>query len=65
MEEKGTNFLTELAGTEDLAEKKIKIYARLLTNIELAKAMDGLSARHAKRKQTLLDLATGEDNHEA
>ena len=40
MEEKRTDFLTELAGAEDLAEKKTKIYARLLTDVALAAEME-------------------------
>ena len=49
--------LEELAGLEDLAEKKTKIYSRLLTDIELATGMEKLSARHAERKEALLVLA--------
>ena len=52
-------FLTELIAMEDLAEKKTKIYSRLLTDTSLAKAMEALSARHAERKQTLTALMQG------
>jgi len=58
MKEKRTDFLTELAGAEDLAEKKTKIYARLLTDVALAAEMENLSSRHAKRKEALLCLTT-------
>ena len=47
----------ELAGLEDLAEKKTRIYSRLLTDIDLASDMERLSAKHAKRKEALLVLA--------
>lgn len=52
-------FLTVLAQLEDLAEKKMKIYSRLLTEVSLAKALEELSARHAERKSALESLACG------
>lgn len=52
-------FLTVLAQLEDLAEKKTKIYSRLLTETALAKALEELSARHAERKSALESLACG------
>ncbi len=59
MSENKDEIFGELAGLEDLAEKKTKIYSRLLTEVGLAKDMETLSARHAERKQALLVL-TGE-----
>ena len=56
MSENKEKVFGELAGLEDLAEKKTKIYSRLLTNMGLAKDMETLSARHAERKQALLVL---------
>ena len=44
---------------EDLAEKKMKIYARLLMDAALAEDMQTLASRHAQRKTTLESLANG------
>lgn len=52
-------FLLALAQVEDLAEKKSKIYSRLLTDAALAEDMEQLAARHAERKKTLESLAFG------
>ena len=49
-------FLKALATLEELAEKKTKIYSRLLTDVDLAKEMETLSLRHQNRKNTLLGL---------
>ena len=49
-------FLVE---REDIVEKKVKIYSRLLTDPTLAKTMEDLSLRHEKRKEGLLGLALG------
>jgi hypothetical protein len=49
-------FLKALATLEELAEKKTKIYSRLLTDVDLAKEMEVLSIRHQNRKNTLLSL---------
>ncbi len=48
--------LRVLARMEDLAEKKAKIYSRLLTDADLAKTMETLSVRHEERKERLLLL---------
>ena len=48
--------LRALASLEDLAEKKTKIYARLLTEESIAKEMERLSTRHAERKSVLTAL---------
>ncbi len=47
----------ELAKKEDLAEKKAKIYSRLLTEVSLATEMETLAVRHAERKELLLNFA--------
>lgn len=57
--EQEEEILTRLGGVEDLAEKKLKIYSRLLTDAALAEDMQTLAARHAKRKTTLISLASG------
>ena len=41
---------------EDLAEKKAKIYARLLTDMHLAEEMKSLALRHEERKELLVKL---------
>ena len=50
------NVLRALASLEDLAEKKTKIYARLLTETTIATEMERLSTRHAERKGSLTAL---------
>ena len=54
-----TQMLSTLAEIEDLAEKKTKIYSRLLTEQLLAKKMEELSSRHTMRKEQLEKLALG------
>ena len=54
-----TEKLKTLADMEDLAEKKTKIYSRILMDPALAKAMEEISLRHEKRKEALLELALG------
>ena len=49
--------LTRLSQAEDLAEKKMKIYARLLTDAALAEDMETLAVGHAERKTMLKSLA--------
>jgi hypothetical protein len=49
-------ILRALASLEDLAEKKTKIYARLLTEESIAETMGILSAHHAERKAVLTAL---------
>ncbi len=58
--EEEKTFLLKLAELEDLAEKKTKIYSRLLTDTALADEMAALSLRHEERKETLKALVTGE-----
>ncbi len=52
-------LLEGLAQLEDLAEKKTKIYSRILMEASLAQSMEALSLRHEKRKEKLLGLAFG------
>ncbi len=54
-----TELIKTLAEIEDLAEKKTKIYSRLLTEQVLARQMEELSARHTARKERLEQLAFG------
>lgn len=51
--------LSALVCMEDIAEKKTKIYSRLLTDPTLAKDMEELSMRHEKRKQAVKRLING------
>ena len=59
-----TELIKTLAEIEDLAEKKTKIYSRLLTEQVLAKEMEELSARHTARKERLEQLAFGKAKKE-
>ena len=65
MEKKGQDMQAEqellfsLVAREDILEKKVKIYSRLLTDPALAKTMETLSLRYEKRKEGLLTLALG------
>lgn len=43
----------KIIALEDLAEKKCKIYSRLLTEPTLAKQMEELASHHETRKKTL------------
>ena len=52
-------LLIALCQAEDLAEKKTKIYSRLLTDATLAKEMEELSFRHEQRKERLMALVNG------
>ncbi len=52
-------YLQEMLALEDLAEKKTKIYSRLLMDARLAGKMEELSARHAKRKEEIEGLLYG------
>ena len=48
--------LKTLVGVEDIAEKKTRIFSRLLMDATLAQDMEKLAKRHEERKQTLLGL---------
>ncbi len=58
--EQENEYLERLLALEDLAEKKTKIYSRLLMDVSLAKKMEELSARHADRKASIEKLLYGE-----
>ena len=55
-ENEALNLLLE---TEDLAEKKARIYSKLLTDQSLEKEMEELALRHAKRRAGLELLLYG------
>ncbi len=59
-----TELIKTLAEIEDLAEKKTKIYSRLLTEQALAKEMESLSDRHTQRRERLEKLAFGKSKKE-
>lgn len=61
---KEKELLSALLQAEDLAEKKTRVYSRLLTEISLAKKMEELANRHAERKQSLQALISGEKPNE-
>ena len=52
-------MLFSLVEREDILEKKVKIYSRLLTDLALAMTMDEMGFRHEKRKESLVALAVG------
>ncbi len=52
-------YLKNLIELEDLAEKKTKIYSRLLIDASLAGKMEELSARHKERRESLERLLYG------
>ena len=64
MIEKERKILLSLIQMEDIAEKKAKIYSRLLTETALAQEMEALASRHAERKKRLERLATGKEAKE-
>ena len=51
--EEEEKYLKELMELEALAEKKARIYARLLVEPPLAKKMEELALRHEERKERL------------
>ena len=59
LQEREKETLKKLLKLEDLAEKKSKIYARLLTDMGLAEELSALSLRHEKRKEALTELVFG------
>ena len=59
MENAEKEYLEKLIELEDLAEKKTKIYSRLLTEPYLAKALEKLSFRHEERREQLELLLYG------
>lgn len=59
--EKENEYLKNLMEMEDLAEKKTKIYSRLLIEPSLAGEMEELSARHQERKESIERLLYGKN----
>lgn len=55
-ERREKDCLKKLCAWEELAEKKTRIYSRLLTEVSLAKSMEELANRHKERKTTLTSL---------
>ncbi len=56
--------LAQLKRLEDLAEKKTKIFSRLLMDAALAQDLESLSLRHEQRKQAIC-LLLGEKSNKA
>ena len=50
------NSLNALLSIINIAEKKARIYSRLLTDVSLAKAMEKLACRHEEEKTALQSL---------
>ncbi len=53
-------YLEEMWTLEDLAEKKARIYARLLLHTEFAKKMEALACSHEEKKAKIEKLLLGE-----
>lgn len=51
--------LETLLALEDLAEKKTRIYSRLLMDAAIAERLEELANRHKKRKEILSKLLYG------
>ena len=56
MQEREICALKTLAEAEALAEKKLKIFSRILMDINLTKELDTLSKRHGNRRDALMHL---------
>lgn len=56
---KEEELLAELIAMEDLAEKKAKIYSRLLIEPSLALEMEEIAVLHQKRREVLQRLLYG------
>ena len=52
-------YLERLLELEALAEKKARIYSRLLVEPALAKKMDELASQHEQRKQSIYKILYG------
>ena len=59
MTEREDKVLSTLLELEDLAEKKAKIYSRLLTEVTMAQNMEKLAMRHEQRKESIEKLLYG------
>ena len=53
------DFLKELRNAEELGEKKMKIYSRLLMDAALAEDMERLAVSHEEQKKIWQKLTTG------
>ena len=53
MSEREKSVLAALVEREDLAEKKTRIYARLLTDAAVVKTLQELAESHRKSRETL------------
>lgn len=58
--DKEQDVLLRLKSLEDLTEKKLKIYSRVLMDAEIAGNMEQLAHRVAQRKLALESLVYGE-----
>ena len=56
MQEREICALKTLAEAEALAEKKLKIFSRILMDVNLTKELDALSKRHGNRRDALMHL---------
>lgn len=59
MDEMEKEILIKLLEREDLAEKKAKIFSRLLMDVEKAKLMEALAKRHENARKRLEILLYG------
>ena len=62
--ERERDVLGKLKRLEDLAEKKMRIFSRLLIDAALAQDMEKLALRHEERKQAVC-LLLGEKSNKA
>ena len=53
-------ILKQLWEMEDIAEKKTRLYSRLLLDVRLAQDLEEISLRHAQRKQKIERLLFGD-----
>ena len=56
----GERAIERVLKLEDIAEKKAKIYSRLLMSPSLAQEMESFALRHQKRKELLLEVLQGQ-----
>ena len=54
--EKEAATLQKLRKMEELAQKKISIFSRILMDVALAQDLEALATRHSERKETLSAL---------
>ena len=63
MEKTENGVFTDVLTALSIAEKKARIYARLLTDVTLAKEMEQLACRYEKQKTALQALSGGKKPH--